>query len=65
VRSGISLGLTYYGSPTTSDKALMSFPALKIGPGDSARSHMADEYIYVEEIKNGIDIYIQVLSEIL
>jgi acetylornithine deacetylase len=65
VQSGISLGLTYYGSPTTSDKALMSFPALKIGPGDSARSHMADEYIYVEEIKNGIDIYIQVLSEIL
>lgn len=65
VRSGISLGLTYYGSPTTSDKALMSFPALKIGPGDSARSHMADEYIYVEEIKNGIDIYIQVLSEVL
>jgi len=65
VRSGISLGLTYYGSPTTSDKALMSFPALKIGPGDSARSHMADEYIYVEEIKKGIDIYIQVLSEIL
>ena len=65
VRSGISLGLTYYGSPTTSDKALMSFPAVKIGPGDSARSHMADEYIYVEEIKNGIDIYIQVLSEIL
>ena len=65
VRSGISLGLTYYGSPTTSDKALMSFPALKIGPGDSARSHMADEYIYVEEIKNGIDIYIQFLSEIL
>jgi acetylornithine deacetylase len=65
VQSGISLGLTYYGSPTTSDKALMSFPALKIGPGDSARSHMADEYIYIEEIKNGIDIYIQVLSEIL
>jgi acetylornithine deacetylase len=65
VQSGISLGLTYYGSPTTSDKALMSFPALKIGPGDSARSHMADEYIYIEEIKNGIDIYIQVLSEVL
>jgi acetylornithine deacetylase len=65
VQSGISLGLTYYGSPTTSDKALMSFPALKIGPGDSARSHMADEYIFVDEIKNGIDTYIQLLGEIL
>jgi len=65
VLSGLSLGLTYYGSPTTSDKALMSFPALKIGPGDSARSHMADEYIYVEEIKKGIETYIRVLAEIL
>src|SRR6476661_5638145 len=65
VRSGISLGLTYYGSPTTSDKALMPFPALKIGPGDSARSHMADEYIYLEEVKNGIEIYINLLGKIL
>jgi len=65
VRSGISLGLTYYGSPTTSDKALMPFPALKIGPGDSARSHMANEYIYLEEVKNGIEIYINLLGKIL
>jgi acetylornithine deacetylase len=65
VKSGLSLGLTYYGSPTTSDKALMAFPALKIGPGDSARSHMADEYIFVDEIKKGIDTYIHLLGGIL
>ena len=51
VRAGLDLGRNYYGSPTTSDKALMPFPALKIGPGDSARSHTADEYIYIDEIK--------------
>lgn len=65
VVSGINLGRTYYGSPTTSDKALMPFQALKMGPGDSARSHTADEYIYIEEIKEGIALYIQLLEKIL
>ena len=65
VKAGLKLGRTYYGSPTTSDKALMPFPALKIGPGDSARSHTADEYIYVDEIKEGIKLYIQLLEQIL
>ncbi len=65
VKAGLSLGRTYYGSPTTSDKALMTFPALKMGPGDSARSHTADEYIYVKEIKEGIDLYIKLLEQIL
>jgi len=65
VISGIALGLTSYGSATLSDKALMPFPALKIGPGDSARSHMADEYIYVEEIRKGIEIYTQLLKSVL
>lgn len=65
VKAGLKLGATYYGSPTTSDKALMSFPALKIGPGDSARSHTADEYIYIDEIKQGIELYIQLLNEVL
>jgi len=65
VKAGLDLGRTYYGSPTTSDKALMPFPALKIGPGDSARSHTADEYIYIEEIKNGINLYIQLLNKVL
>jgi len=65
VTAGLSLNLSYYGSPTSSDKALMPFPALKIGPGDSARSHTADEYIYVDEINEGVDLYIQLLSKIL
>lgn len=65
VQSGLASGFTYYGSPTTSDKALMPFPALKMGPGDSARSHMADEFIFVEEIKTGIDLYIELLNKVI
>jgi acetylornithine deacetylase len=65
VKSGLNLGRTYYGSPTTSDKALMPFQALKMGPGDSARSHTADEYIYTEEIKEGIELYIRLVEKIL
>ena len=56
------LGLTPYGSPTLSDQALMPFPSLKIGPGDSARSHTADEYIGLSEIRAGIDLYIRLLE---
>ena len=65
VKAGQSLGRTCYGSPTTSDKALMPFPALKMGPGDSARSHTADEFIFVNEIKQGIDLYIQLLNKVI
>jgi acetylornithine deacetylase len=65
VRSGLRLGRTCYGSPTTSDKALMPFPALKTGPGDSARSHTADEYIYVKEIGEGIQGYIDLLNPVI
>jgi len=65
VKAGLNLGLDAFGSATLSDKALMPFPALKIGPGDSARSHMADEYIYVDEIRQGIEIYIQLLNKVL
>ena len=65
VKAGSSLGRTYYGSPTTSDKALMPFPSLKMGPGDSARSHTADEYIYTKEIYEGINLYIKLLEQIL
>ena len=65
VKAGLILRRTYYGSPTTSDKALMNFPALKIGPGDSARSHSADEYIYVDEIKEGIELYIKLLNQLI
>jgi acetylornithine deacetylase len=65
VKAGIALGKSYYGSPTTSDKALMPFSTLKMGPGDSARSHTADEYIYLDEIKDGIETYIKLLNQLL
>ena len=64
VKAGLHLSRTYYGSPTTSDKALMPFPALKMGPGDSARSHTADEYIFVDEINQGIGLYIKLIEEL-
>lgn len=65
VQAGLQLNMSYYGSPTTSDKALMDFPALKLGPGNSARSHTADEFIYIDEIKNGIEDYAKLLAGII
>jgi acetylornithine deacetylase len=65
VKAGLNLGRSCYGSPTTSDKALMPFTTLKMGPGDSARSHTADEYIYIDEINKGIALYIQLLKQVL
>jgi acetylornithine deacetylase len=65
VQAGVSLGKKCYGSPTSSDKALMPFPSLKCGPGDSARSHTADEYIYFHEIREGIETYISMLDKII
>ncbi len=62
VIAGTNLGNSSYGSPTCSDMALMNFPSLKIGPGDSARSHIADEYIFITEIEEGIKKYIQLLE---
>ena len=57
-------GINLYGSPTTSDQAVIPFPSVKIGPGDSARSHTADEYIYKSEIFKGIELYIELLEEL-
>ncbi|MFY7652005.1 MAG: acetylornithine deacetylase, partial [Chitinophagaceae bacterium] len=65
VKAGLALGKGYYGSPTTSDKALMPFATLKMGPGDSARSHTADEYIYLSEIEDGINTYIALMKQLL
>jgi acetylornithine deacetylase len=65
VESGLALGRTTYGSPTTSDQALLSIPSVKVGPGDSARSHMADEYVFVEEIYEGIKGYIDMLKPVV
>lgn len=57
-----SMGLETFGSPTLSDQALIPYPSVKIGPGDSARSHTPDEFIYVSEIKEGISLYIALLE---
>ena len=65
VIAGKNIGKSVYGSPTTSDKALVGIPALKIGPGDSARSHTADEYIYIHEIKEGIRDYITIVGSLI
>lgn len=65
VKSGLALGRTTYGSPTTSDQALLNIPSLKVGPGDSARSHMADEYVHINEVEEGIELYIKMLEPVL
>jgi acetylornithine deacetylase len=62
VRRVLCLGRETFGSPTLSDQALLSCPSLKIGPGDSARSHTADEYIHPEEIREAIALYVSLLS---
>lgn len=62
VKRGRELNRAVFGSPTLSDQALMSFPSVKMGPGDSARSHTADEYIIVNEIAEAIDIYIKLFD---
>lgn len=64
VLSAKKIGLELYGSPTTSDQALIPVPSVKIGPGDSARSHSADEFIYVDEIRQGIETYIKLLDNL-
>lgn len=65
VQAGIKLGRTTYGSPTTSDQSLLDIPSVKLGPGDSGRSHMADEFIYVDEIKEGIELYVKMLDQLV
>ncbi len=65
VRAGIFLGRETYGSPTLSDQAVLTCPSLKLGPGDSTRSHSADEFIYISEIEEGIELYVKLLKEIL
>ena len=62
VQRGISMGLEIYGSPTTSDQAVIPYPSIKMGPGDSARSHTANEYILISEITNGIATYVELLE---
>jgi len=56
------MGMTPFGSPTLSDQALMPFPSFKLGPGDSARSHSADEYIRLSEIAQAIETYVTLIT---
>jgi acetylornithine deacetylase len=65
VQAGVALGCNTYGSPTTSDQALLNIPSVKLGPGDSARSHMSDEYIFISEIQHGIKVYTQLLETLI
>lgn len=62
VRRCINIGMKPFGSPTLSDQALMPWPSLKLGPGDSRRSHSADEYIKIEEIDQAISTYVMLLD---
>lgn len=65
VLAGLALNRTAYGSPTTSDQALLDCPSLKMGPGHSGRSHSADEFIYLHEIEHGIGQYISMLESVV
>ena len=65
VQAGIKLGRETYGSPTLSDQAVLSCPSLKLGPGQSLRSHTADEFIYLNEIEEGVELYIKILEKIV
>ncbi len=65
VLAGVKLGRETYGSPTLSDQAALSCPSLKMGPGDSKRSHSADEFIFIEEIETGIGLYVEMLRTFL
>ena len=62
VQRCLTMGMTPFGSPTLSDQALMPFPSLKLGPGESSRSHSADEYIKISEISQAIEIYVRLLD---
>ncbi len=63
VKAGIALGRTTYGSPTLSDQSVLSCQSLKLGPGETLRSHSADEFIFINEIEEGIQLYIKILTD--
>lgn len=65
VKAGIKLGRETYGSPTLSDQSVLRCSSLKLGPGQTLRSHTADEFIFIREIEEGIDLYIKILEQIL
>lgn len=62
VQKAVAMGRTPFGSPTLSDQALMPFPSMKMGPGKSSRSHTADEFIFIREIEEAIEMYLKLLD---
>ncbi|MEJ7557979.1 MAG: hypothetical protein WKF66_06690 [Pedobacter sp.] len=65
VKAGLAIGRRTYASPTSSDQGWLNMPSIKMGPGDSARSHSANEYIYLSEVSDGITVYIDLLDSII
>jgi acetylornithine deacetylase len=61
VKRCVKLGMKPFGSPTLSDQALMPFPSFKLGPGESSRSHSANEYIRISEIERALDTYLKII----
>ena len=59
------MGRETYGSPTLSDQTVLTCESLKLGPGDSIRSHSANEFIYIHEIEEGVKIYIELLNRVI
>ena len=64
VRKGLSMGLEAFGSPTTSNQAVSPFTTIKIGPGQSSRSHTADEFILLSEIEEAVGVYVELLDQL-
>ena len=62
MRACVNMGMTPYGSPTLSDQALMPFPSFKLGPGESSRSHSADEFVKISEMEHAFDTYTSLLD---
>jgi len=65
VQAGVKMGREIYGSPTLSDQSNLTCPSLKLGPGDSHRSHTADEFIYIDEVVDGIKLYVDLLMRVI
>ncbi len=65
VQAGLKQGRKTYGSPTLSDQSVLNSPSLKMGPGDSKRSHSANEFIYLDDLKEAIELFINIFEEIL
>lgn len=62
IRKAVGMGLVPHGSPTLSDQAILNCPSFKMGPGDSARSHTADEFVLIDEFERSVPLYLELLD---